>query len=100
MTNNTDFTGQVVVFVGAGNGIGRASLKLVADRGGRVIALDNNKDALTTLAKDCNLNADQVFTLDVSQEENVRAAIATIFAQEKRIDALVNSAGMTGPTNR
>lgn len=35
MTNNTDFTGQVVVFVGAGNGIGRASLKLVADRGGQ-----------------------------------------------------------------
>lgn len=100
MTNNTDFTGQVVVFVGAGNGIGRASLKLVADRGGRVIALDNNKEALDALAKEFNLSANQVFTLDVSQEENVSSAIATIFAQEKRIDALVNSAGMTGPTNR
>jgi NAD(P)-dependent dehydrogenase (short-subunit alcohol dehydrogenase family) len=46
MGDRTDFTGQVTVIVGAGNGIGRASLDLLLQRGARVIAVDNNGDAL------------------------------------------------------
>jgi len=99
MSNKTEFTGQVVVVVGAGNGIGRASLGLISQRGARVIALDNNKDALSRIQAEFSLQDSQVFQLDVSDESKVRETIAAIFAAEKRIDALVNTAGMTGPTN-
>ncbi len=100
MKDNTDFTGQIVVIVGAGNGIGRASLDLLLQRGARVIAVDNNKEALLRVKSEFSLQDDQVFQLDISDENKVRETIATIFVAEKRIDALVNTAGMTGPTNR
>lgn len=100
MKDKTDFTGQVAVVVGAGNGIGRASLGLLLQRGARVIAIDNNADALSRVQAEFALHDDQIFQLDVSDENKVRETIATIFTAEKRIDALVNTAGMTGPTNR
>lgn len=100
MKDNTDFTGQIVVIVGAGNGIGRASLDLLLQRGARVIAVDNNKEALLRVKSDFSLQDDQVFQLDISDENKVRETISAIFVAEKRIDALVNTAGMTGPTNR
>lgn len=100
MKNKTDFTGQVVVVVGAGNGIGRASLGLFLQRGARVIAMDNNSDALSRIQAEFALRDDQIFQLDVSDENKVRETIAAIFNAERRIDALINTAGMTGPTNR
>lgn len=100
MSDKRDFTGQVAVVVGAGNGIGRASLGLLLARGARVIAIDNNQDALSRVQAEFSLHDDQIFQLDVSDENKVREIIAAIFGAEKRIDALVNTAGMTGPTNR
>ncbi len=100
MVDKRDFAGQVVVVVGAGNGIGRATVGLLKERGARVIAFDNNGEALKALRAEFSLDETQISTLDVSDEEQVRESIAQVLAQEKRIDALVNSAGMTGPTNR
>jgi NAD(P)-dependent dehydrogenase (short-subunit alcohol dehydrogenase family) len=100
MGDRTDFTGQVTVIVGAGNGIGRASLDLLLQRGARVIAVDNNGDALLRIKSEFSLQKNQVFQLDISDEKRVHETISAIFTAEKRIDALVNTAGMTGPTNR
>ncbi|CAB4659466.1 unannotated protein [freshwater metagenome] len=100
MSQNSSFEGQVVMVVGAGNGIGRATLGLLIERGARVFALDNNQDALSEIQTLFSLGSDQVKALDVSDEEAIKKVVAEIFASEGRIDALVNSAGMTGPTNR
>lgn len=99
MTNKTLFEGQVCVVVGAGNGIGRATVGLLQSRGAKVIALDNNVDALGKLKAEFSLGDDQVGVLDVSDEGQIKETIARILAKEKRIDALVNSAGMVGPSN-
>ena len=86
--------------VGAGNGIGRATIGLLKGRGARVIALDMNSEALSALQNEFSLGVDQVKVLDVSDEAAIVKTIAEINNAEGRIDALVNSAGMTGPTNR
>ncbi|MEI6811477.1 MAG: SDR family oxidoreductase [Actinomycetes bacterium] len=99
MTNKTLFEGQVCIVVGAGNGIGRATVGLLQSRGAKVIALDNNVDALGKLKSEFSLGDDQVSVLDVSDEDQIKETIARIVAKEKRIDALVNSAGMVGPSN-
>lgn len=99
MENKTDFNGQVVLVVGAASGIGTAAAVLLKSRGARVIALDFNLQALKKVQADLSLQDDQIVELDISDQDMVRAAIAKIFASEKRIDALVNTAGMTGPTN-
>ena len=99
MGDRTDFTGQVAVIVGAGNGIGRASLGLLLQRGARVVAVDNNGDALSRITSEFSLQDSQVYQLDISDQKKVQETISAIIAAEKRIDALVNTAGMTGPTN-
>jgi NAD(P)-dependent dehydrogenase (short-subunit alcohol dehydrogenase family) len=100
MGDRTDFTGQVAVIVGAGNGIGRASLGLLLQRGARVIAVDNNRDALSRIKSEFSLQDSQVYQLDISEQKMVQETISAIIGAEKRIDALVNTAGMTGPTNQ
>ena len=99
MENKTDFTGQVVLVVGAASGIGTAAAALLKSRGARVIALDFNLQALRKVQAELSLADDQIVELDISNQEKVKAAIAAIYATEKRIDALVNSAGVTGPSN-
>lgn len=99
MENKTDFSGQVVIVVGAGSGIGTASVALLQERGARVIALDFNLDALKKIQSQFSLQDNQIFEIDISNQDRVKEVIATIHKAEKRIDALVNSAGMTGPTN-
>ncbi|MDP1720318.1 MAG: SDR family NAD(P)-dependent oxidoreductase [Candidatus Nanopelagicaceae bacterium] len=99
MENKTDFSGQVVLVVGAASGIGTASAALLKSRGARVIVLDSNLQALKKVQAALSLRDDQIVELDISNQEKVEVAIANVFASEKRIDALVNSAGMTGPTN-
>ncbi|MEI6843817.1 MAG: SDR family oxidoreductase [Actinomycetes bacterium] len=100
MSDKSSFHGQVVMVVGAGNGIGRATIGLLKGRGARVIALDMNSEALSALQNEFSLGVDQVKVLDVSDEAAIVKTIAEINNAEGRIDALVNSAGMTGPTNR
>jgi len=100
MSDNTSFDGQVVMVVGAANGIGRATIGLLKSRGARVIALDLNAPALEAVKVEFSLGEEQVKLLDVSDQAAVAKVVSEIHRAEGRIDALVNSAGMTGPTNR
>lgn len=47
----TNFSGQVVLVVGAASGIGRAAAHLIASRGGTVVIADLDKAGLTSLQK-------------------------------------------------
>lgn len=49
--NKVSYAGQVVVITGAARGIGAATARLVAERGGQVFALDIARDGLTALQK-------------------------------------------------
>ena len=95
----TLFNDQVVLVVGASNGIGRAAASLISYRGAKVIVADMNPEGLKDLAQELNLSINQVHTLDVSNQNAVTQLIATIIKEHGKIDALINSAGIVGQTN-
>ncbi len=90
----TLFTNQVVVIVGASNGIGRAAASLISSRGAKIVIADMNPDGLTELATELSLPANQVHVLDVSNQSAVTTFISTVIKEHGHIDALVNSAGI------
>jgi 3-oxoacyl-[acyl-carrier protein] reductase len=97
--NATLFTDQVVVVIGASNGIGRAAASLISHRGAKVIIADMNPDGLKELAAELNLATNQVHVLDVSDQIAVTNVITSIIKDHGKIDALVNSAGIVGQSN-
>ena len=98
-TSLVEFNGQVIVISGAATGIGRSSAQLIAARGAKVIALDFNRPALDELAKELNLAPNQVHTCDISDQNQINKAITSILKDHGQIDALINTAGIVGPSN-
>jgi NAD(P)-dependent dehydrogenase (short-subunit alcohol dehydrogenase family) len=99
--------GRVAVVTGAGRGLGRAYVELLAERGARVVVNDLGTD-VSGLGKDSTLAA-QVAGLirsrggeaiaddsDVSTLEGGSDLIATTIEHFGRIDLLVNNAGICG----
>ena len=97
--NKVSYEGQVVVITGAARGIGAATARLIAARGGKVFALDIARDGLTSLQKELNLPDNQIATIDLGNQDSVRDNIDAIYNATGRIDALINTAGVVGPTN-
>lgn len=97
--NKTTFANRVVVITGAARGIGAATARLIASRGGTVFALDIAKEGLASLQAELNLPADHVIPLDLGNQSSVKETIDSIYAKAGRIDALINTAGVVGPTN-
>ena len=98
-TDLRDFTGQVVLIVGAASGIGRSAAELIASRGATVVVADLDKDGLSSLQGDLKLQATQVKSVDLSNQSSIQALVASVLTDHGQIDALVNTAGIVGPTN-
>jgi NAD(P)-dependent dehydrogenase (short-subunit alcohol dehydrogenase family) len=94
----SELTGMTTVVTGCTSGIGRELAKLLAGRGGRVIGVGRSADRCREAEQDIREstgNSDIVFlTADLSSQSEVRAVAAQIAARERRIDALVNNAGV------
>lgn len=97
-----DFQDKIVVITGAGGGIGRAITKKFTDLGAKVALLDVKAEFAQKTADALALDAGHALCLgaDVSDEESVKATVAKIVAHYGRIDALVNVAGIPGPSAR
>jgi len=95
----TNFSGQVVLVVGAASGIGRATAHLIASRGGTIVIADLDKTGLTSLQKELNLGDDRVKSVDLCDQSSVQALIASVISEHSQIDALINTAGIVGPTS-
>ena len=84
---DSKLTGKRALITAAGQGIGRASARLMAQQGASVIASDINQEALESLARETK--GIEVFKLDVMDAQAI-----TRFADEVgRIDILFNCAG-------
>ena len=97
--NKVSYEGQVVIITGAARGIGAATARLVSERGGKVFALDIAREGLLSLQKELSLPDRQISTIDLGNQDSVRKNIESIYQSEGRIDALINTAGVVGPTN-
>ncbi len=95
------FKGQVAVVTGGADGIGKAIARRLASEGGRVVLFDRNTEAMertqVEFAKD-NLRVLAV-KVEVTNEESVKAGIERVMNAAKKLDILVNCAGIPGPTN-
>ena len=96
----SSFAGQIVIVTGAASGIGRASAELIAKRGANVICLDLNQVGLQEVVSKIKSNAGKATAkvLDISNQEQVFKIIAEIKKENGQIDALINCAGLAGPT--
>ena len=96
-----DFTNQVVIVTGAGGDMGRAIVKKFTDNGAKAVLMDIREEAAKKSATMLGLDAEHGFcvTVDVSDEESVKAAVKAVKEKYGRIDALVNLAGIEGPNN-
>jgi 3-oxoacyl-[acyl-carrier protein] reductase len=98
-TDQRNFKDQVVLVVGAASGIGRATAQLIASRGGTVVIADLDSAGLASLQTELGLKDNQVKSVDLSSQSSIQALIASVVSDYKQIDALVNTAGIVGPTN-
>lgn len=95
------FKNQVAVITGGAQGIGKGIARRIASEGGQIILLDINEQTLNQTVdefsqKDFNVEGRQV---DISSEEEVAEAFKIIRNNLGRIDIMINSAGIVGPTS-
>ncbi len=80
---------KVVVITGVSSGIGRATAIKFSQRGCRVFGTVRN------LEKAQAISGVELVEMDIRDEASVQQAVETVIAQARRIDVLVNNAGMT-----
>ncbi len=85
MSNAGRLAGRVCVVTGAGGGIGAATVALFQRAGATVGGVDRNADSPGELA----------LVVDVTDEQQVRAAFQRVREQYGRIDVLFNIAGIS-----
>jgi len=97
--NQLDFQGRHAVVTGGATGLGYAIAQRLIQSGGSVSLWDRDEAAARKAALALGAKADSVW-VDVSDHESVQAAVQSTLQRAARIDALVNSAGITGPNTR
>lgn len=95
------FKGQVAVVTGGASGIGLAIARRLAAEGGRVILCERSPEKLDRAQTEFARAGLRVLTVkcDVSHEESVKTALTRVMTAAKRLDIVVHSAGLVGPTH-
>jgi 3-oxoacyl-[acyl-carrier protein] reductase len=97
--NQLDFAGRHAVVTGGAAGLGYGIAERLIASGGSVTLWDRDEAAAGKAAAALGPKAFAV-KVDVAQQPSVVAAVAQTLAHSQRIDALVNSAGITGPNTK
>jgi 2-dehydro-3-deoxy-L-rhamnonate dehydrogenase (NAD+) len=97
--NQLDFDGRHAVVTGGATGLGYAIASRLIASGGSATIWDRDLAGAQRAAKVLGAQAHAV-EVDVASHGSVQQALATTLAHMPRIDALVNSAGITGPNTK
>jgi len=87
--------GRVAIITGGASGIGAASVKLFVAEGARVLIADLQEERGKQLAEQLGESA-AYRRVDVSREEDVRAAVDEAASRWGRLDVMFNNAGFGG----
>jgi NAD(P)-dependent dehydrogenase (short-subunit alcohol dehydrogenase family) len=87
---------KVAIITGAGRGIGRATARLFAREGARVVLFSRTASQLTEVAAEINGEGGQALAVvgDVARQEDVAALFQQVLQTYGRVDILVNCAGI------
>ncbi|TKC88675.1 SDR family oxidoreductase [Trinickia terrae] len=92
--------GKTLVVTGGASGIGKACVEAALAEGARVAVLDANTAQGRALASEHSGAGLLFLPADVSGERSVAAAIDAVAARFGGIDALIASAGISGPVGK
>ncbi|MEO9822869.1 MAG: SDR family NAD(P)-dependent oxidoreductase [Paracoccaceae bacterium] len=90
------FEGKVAIVTGASSGIGKATAKLLAERGATVVCAARREDEIAELSqsiRDGGGKASHICT-DVAEASDVEAMVAHAAETHGRLDIAVNNAGI------
>ena len=89
------FENKVAIVTAAANGIGKATAKILAREGARLVAVDINPDALANLTKEIEKEGGNInpFETDVLEDDQVQALVDSVVGRFNKIDILVNAVG-------
>ncbi len=90
------FQDRVAAITGSASGVGCEVATRIAAEGGRVFLWDRNECALAIAA--ANIPGAQTARVDVTDSRELVRAAAAAFRVHGRLDILIASAGITGPT--
>lgn len=95
------FTNKIAVITGGADGIGKAIAFRLGSEGATIALFDLNKELLQKTIEEFEKKDIKVkgYQVDISNEVQVSEAVSLLEKEWKRIDILVNSAGIVGPTS-
>src|SRR5450755_1550936 len=97
MSDRIRLDGKVAVVTGAAGVIGTATLRLLAERGARIVAVDRREQDLQAAIRDLPTSAQALaVTADVSSEDEVAGYVRAAVDQFGTIDVFYNNAGIEG----
>ena len=97
MPDRIRLDGRVAVVTGAAGVIGSATVRLLAERGARIVAVDRRGADLEAAIKDLPSSAEALsVTADVTDEDDVKEYVRTTVDKFGTIDAFYNNAGIEG----
>ncbi len=88
-----DLSGRVAIVTGGASGMGEASVRLLAERGAKVLVADRNEEGAIVVAKDVG-NAAEPYHMDVTQPDECEAMVAAAREAFGGLDVAVNCAGV------
>ena len=93
-----DFSQQVVVITGAGNGIGLGIAHAFVEKNARVVVAEINENSGNRAVQELEAAGGEAFfvQVDVSEEAQVERMVEAVLEKYGRIDILVNNAGVVG----
>jgi len=97
MADRIRLDGKVAVVTGAAGVIGTATIRLLAERGARIVAVDRREEDLQSAIKDLPAAAQALaVTADVADENEVAEYIRAAVDKFGAIDVFYNNAGIEG----
>lgn len=90
-------SGKVVMITGGARGIGRTIAERFLDEGASLALCDINLEGVKSTASEIDSSGSSVrgYAMNVADEDSVAAAVDAITADFRKIDVLVNNAGIT-----
>ena len=98
---NKRFQGQVAVVTGGADGLGKGISKRLAREGATVIIFDADEHKLSVALEESEREQLNVLgcVTDISEEGSIQRAFDQVRYQHAKLDILINSAGIVGPTS-